>query len=297
MAIVDELKQRFRAGSILVRIIYINVAIFLALRIAALLALFFNVTALEVVQWVEVPSGELLLRRPWTLFTYMFSHYDLLHILFNMLWLYWLGRIFMEYFTAKQLGALYVLGGLMGAALFWVAYAVLPYFDGKMGLLIGASASVMAIVVAVAVYVPHYQINLLFLGAVSLKWVAIITVVIDLLSVGDGNLGGQVAHLGGALMGVLFGLLMSKGHDCTAWLNRSIDALVSLFSSKRGPKMPRQPKQQKQAAPRSQETRKTATSVPDEDEIDKILDKLKQSGYGALSDEEKERLFMASRKR
>lgn len=296
MAIVNELKQRYRAGSILVRLIYINVAVFLLVRIAALLAMLLNVPALQVVQWLEVPSGNLLLHRPWTLLTYMFSHYDLLHILFNMLWLYWLGRIFMEYFTAKQLGALYVLGGLMGAALFWVAYAVLPYFDGKMGLLIGASASVMAIVVAVAVYVPHYQINLLFFGAVSLKWVAIITIVIDLLSVGEGNIGGQVAHLGGALMGVIFGLMMRNGHDCTAWLNRSIDALVSMF--RRGASRPRKVKTHKQRV-KSRPTQATepASKAPDEAEIDEILDKLKRSGYGALSDQEKERLFMASRKR
>lgn len=296
MAIAAEIKRRYSAGSILVRLIYINVAVFLVIRIVALIAMFMNQSAMQLLQWVEFPSGDLALRRPWTLLTYMFSHYDLFHILFNMLWLYWLGRIFLEYFTPKQLGALYVLGGLLGAVLFWVAYAVLPFFDGKMGFLIGASASVMAIVVAVAVYVPHYQINLLFLGAVSLKWVAIITLVIDLLSVGEGNQGGIVAHLGGALMGVIFGLMMRNGHDVTAWLNKCIDALVSLFKGGRRPRIA-QKTMKKQTKSRRQETKKAAAAPPDENEIDAILDKLKRSGYGALSDEEKERLFMASRKR
>ncbi len=295
MAIASELKRRYSAGSILVRLIYINVALFLVIRLMALLAMLLNVPAMQILTWLEVPSGDLMLRRPWTLLTYMFSHYDLLHILFNMLWLYWLGRIFMEYFTGKQLGALYVLGGLLGGLLFWVAYAVLPYFDGKMGYLIGASASVLAIVVAVAVYVPHYQIGLLFFGAVSLKWVAIITLVIDLLSVVEGNVGGQVAHLGGALMGLIFGLMMRRGHDVTAWLNKSIDWLVMLVKGHK-------PALKKKKVRSTAQKQKTAaaqqgTTVPDEDEIDAILDKLKRSGYGALSDKEKEQLFMASRKR
>ena len=293
MAIVSELKRRYSAGSILVRLIYINVVLFLVIRLMALLAMLLNAPAVQVVTWLEVPSGDLLLKRPWTLLTYMFSHYDLLHILFNMLWLYWLGRIFMEYFTGKQLGALYVLGGLLGGLLFWAAYAMLPYFDGKFGYLIGASASVLAIVVAVAVYVPHYQIGLLFFGAVSLKWVAIITIVIDLLSVVEGNVGGQVAHLGGALMGLIYGLMMRNGHDVTAWLNKSIDWLVMLF---KGRKPALKKKKVRQAASKTAAKPERST-VPDEDEIDAILDKLKRSGYGALSDEEKERLFMASRRR
>ena len=293
MAIASELKRRFSAGSILVRLIYINVALFLVIRLMALLAMLLNAPAVEVLKWLELPSGDMLLHRPWTLLTYMFSHYDLLHILFNMLWLYWLGRIFLEYFTGKQLGALYVLGGLLGGLLFWGAYAVLPYFNGQIGFLIGASASVLAIVVAVAVYVPHYQIGLLFFGAVSLKWVAIITIVIDLLSVVEGNVGGQVAHLGGALMGLIYGLMMRRGHDVTAWLNKSIDWLVMLFKGRKPTLKKKKLHTKAQKAAPAQKN----TTMPDEDEIDAILDKLKRSGYGALSDQEKERLFMASRKR
>ena len=293
MAIASELKRRYSAGSILVRLIYINVALFLVIRLMALLAMLLNAPAVEVLKWLELPSGDLLLRRPWTLLTYMFSHYDLLHILFNMLWLYWLGRIFLEYFNGKQLGALYVLGGLLGGLLFWGAYAVLPYFNGQMGFLIGASASVLAIVVAVAVYVPHYQIGLLFFGAVSLKWVAIITIVIDLLSVVEGNVGGQVAHLGGALMGLIYGLMMRRGHDVTAWLNKSIDWFVMLFKGRR----PTLKKKKMRTTARKAAPAQKSTTMPNEDEIDAILDKLKRSGYGALSDQEKERLFMASRNR
>ena len=82
-------------------------------------------------RWVELPSGLwLLLRRPWTLVTYMFVHYGLLHILFNMLWLYWLGRIFMEFFSPKQLAGLYLLGGWCGAALYLLVYNLLPHFAG-----------------------------------------------------------------------------------------------------------------------------------------------------------------------
>ena len=141
MAIAAEIKRRYSVGSILVRLIYIIIAVFIEERIAALIGMFMNQPAIQLLQWIEFPSGDMVLHRPWTLLTYMFSHYDLFHILFNMLWLYWLGRIFLEYFTPKQLGALYVLGGWLARMRFSEAYAVRPYFVAKMGDLLGASAT------------------------------------------------------------------------------------------------------------------------------------------------------------
>lgn len=170
MAFIEDIKRNYMQGSMLVRLIIINVAVFVLLHVLVLGALLFNVNGESLLRWVEVPSDLwLLLKRPWTLVTYMFAHYGLLHILFNMLWLYWLGRIFMEYFSPKQLTGLYLLGGWGGAALYLLAYNLLPYFSTSTGFMIGASASVMAIVVATAVYAPDYKIGLLFLGEVSLK--------------------------------------------------------------------------------------------------------------------------------
>ena len=207
MAFIDDIKRSYLQGSMLLRLIFINIGVFLLLHVLALGALLVNVQGGEVLQWLELPSDlGMLLRRPWTLVTYMFAHYGMLHILFNMLWLYWLGRIFMEFFSPKQLTGVYLLGGWGGALLFLLAYNLLPHLAAHQYFLIGASASVIAIVVATAVYTPNYPIGLLFLGEVPLKWVAIVTVAIDLLSMEGGNLGSSIAHIGGALVGALYAL-------------------------------------------------------------------------------------------
>lgn len=303
----DEIKNKYNAASLLMRFIYINIAVFVVLRLVGLVSFLGTGSSSSLLQWVELPSYlPLLLRRPWTIITYMFSHYGLLHILFNMLWLYWLGRIFLEFFMPRQLGGLYVLGGIGGAVLYIVAYNLLPALDSTHSFMLGASASVMAIVIAVSVYRPDYQINLLFIGGISLKWVAIATVFIDLIGIESDNMGGHIAHLGGMLVGLWFGLAIKRGHDITSWINRCIDALVSLFRNNNSRAW--QPikgnakdksKQTKNGTKRGSDSNKqqNQSSSLDEERLDEILAKLKRSGYGALSDEEKEFLFNASRKR
>lgn len=294
MSIWTDISSRYRRATPLLRLVYIDVGLFLALRVVALVSVLMGVPAEQLIKWVEMPSTlEGLARQPWTAVSYMFFHYDVLHILFNMLWLYWLGRIFLEYFNSKQLVGLYLMGGLCGGALYLAAYATLPYFAHQpaTAYLIGASASILAIVVAVAVYAPDYRIGLLMLGDISLKWVAIITIVILMLGTGEAQMGAQAAHLGGALVGVAYGLAMRRGHDITAWLNACLDSMAGLFKRRRGPGRP--------AGGRAfhyQANRAAAPSPqgPSEAEIDAILDKLKRSGYGALSDKEKETLFKAS---
>ena len=296
MGIIDDIKNSYRKGSMLLRIIYINIALFLLVRVAAAIILLFNSDPTIVTAWVELPSNiGALIRRPWTLITYMFAHYGLLHILFNMLWLYWLGRIFLESFSAKQLSGVYVLGGLGGAALYLLAFNL----TGRYGVLIGASASVLAIVVAIAVYRPDYKIGLLFIGDVSLKWVAIVTIVIDLLSFEDGNYGGHIAHIGGALGGLAFALQIKKGKDITRPLNRLIDSIYTfcrnLFSKNKGQSNQRMWEPTPPTTPPPTPNQKAANN--DEAKLDAILDKIKHSGYDALTDEEKETLFNASRRR
>lgn len=298
MAIIDDIKRNYLQGSMLLRLIFINIGVFLLLHIITIVALLLNAGA-NPLQWVELPSDVMaLLRRPWPLVTYMFSHYALLHILFNMLWLYWLGRIFMEYFSPKQLTGVYLLGGWGGALLFLLAYNLLPYFAGHHSLLIGASASVIAIVVATAVYAPDYKIGLLFIGEVSLKWVAIVTIIIDIIGLEGGNIGGNMAHLGGAIVGAIFALRIKNGHDITRPLNALIDGVVGLFNGRswpqfKRPQRPARPARPQQEPPRAHRPADTIS----ESELDIILGKIKASGYDALTDEEKDKLFKASRRR
>ena len=291
MAIIDDIKRKYRQGTMLMRIIYINIAIFVLLHLVAFVGVIMNVPAQGMIQWLQVPSNlSQLLYAPWTLITYMFTHYDLLHILFNMLWLYWMGRIFLEYFTPKRLSALYLLGGLGGAALYLLTMNLLPHFAGSNGHLIGASASVIAIVVAVAVWAPDYKIGLLFIGEVSLKWVAIITIGIDLLSIDVGNAGGHIAHLGGAAVGAIYATAMRRGTDITRPLNAALDWLASLFNRRdKGIGTP--------VGGTAYEPKQQATNEPTEAQIDAILDKIKRSGYTSLTDKERDMLFRASRKK
>lgn len=300
MGFIDDIKRSYTQGSMLLKLIFINIGVFVVLHVLALGSLLMNAGD-GILQWVELPSDlGMLLHRPWTLITYMFAHYGFLHILFNMLWLYWLGRIFMEYFSPKQLTGVYLLGGLGGALLFLLAYNTLPYFRAlpEQAFLKGASASVIAIVVATAVYAPDYRIGLLFLGEVPLKWVALVTVAIAVLGLDAGNVGGNIAHIGGAIVGAWFGLRIKRGRDITRPLNTAIDSVVGLFNG-RSWKLPKFEK--KAGAKHNQQQAQQRPNRPadevSEDELDKILGKIKVAGYDALTDEEKDKLFKASRRR
>lgn len=312
MSIVDDIKSRYKGGSLLMRFIYINIAVFVVLRLAGFISFLISGSSATIVHWVELPSNlHDFLRQPWTLITYMFSHYDVMHILFNMLWLYWLGRIFLEFFNPRQMGGLYVLGGIGGAALYLACYNLIPHLASQHSLMLGASASVLAIVVAIALYRPDYPISLFFFGSISLKWIAIITIFIDIIGIENNNMGGHIAHLGGALVGLWFGLAIKQGHDITSWINRCIDSVVMLFK-KRNAKDKRTRSHEREssykyhkstssgsssAPAKDKGNTKNATTSVDEEKLDEILGKLKQSGYAALTDEEKEFLFNASRKR
>ena len=207
----------------------VNVAVFVIVRVLALVCLLFAVDATPAIELLEMPSNPVkFVHQPWSLISYMFLHYDVMHILFNMLWLYWFGAMFHQIFGTRRFVGLYFLGGIGGALLYMLAYNVLPLFSSTEGLLLGASASVLAIVAATAVRQPDYKVGLLFFGQISLKWIAIVTIFIDVISIGSSNAGGHIAHLGGALVGAAFALADRRGTDITAWFNRAIDWIVNL---------------------------------------------------------------------
>ncbi len=303
MSMVDEIKIALRKSNILYRLIIINVAVFLVLGLLKVfMRLFIPGMSLaelryafdtDVMKYFMIPSLPAdLLHRPWTIITYMFTHTNLWHILFNMLVLYWFGRIFLQYLTAKQMLTNYILGGFAGALLYIVFVNSFPglreYLGGSM---LGASASIMAIVLAIAVYVPNFTLHLLFIGPVKLKYIAMAFVAIDVLMIASDNAGGNIAHLGGAAYGYFFISRFRNGVDIGNWLNKLIDKLSSLFKPR--PKL-------------NVTYRKPSRHVTDEEfnrqkvaqqkEIDRILDKIAQAGYESLTKSEKETLFKMSNK-
>ncbi|MGN0228231.1 MAG: rhomboid family intramembrane serine protease [Muribaculaceae bacterium] len=312
MGIIEEIKNRYRSGSLLIKLIFINAGIFLAVKLSVFVLMLVGIDASVVMDIVELPSAwEAVTMRPWTLVTYMFMHGDLMHIFFNMLCLYWMGVVFMEFNTPKQLVALYVLSGLMGAAFYLMAYNLLPGFAGASSGLVGASASVLGVLVSACMRAPNYRINLLFIGSVALKWVAIVMVVLGVISFDGNNLGGHIAHAGGAVMGVIYALLLRCGFDITKGINRLIDRISDLFE--RHPKPMGEPVQGgryhygKSESDNASKSTKSSTKSDSDDlrsqyvtkeqaEVDAILEKIKVSGYASLSQEEKKRIFTVGKK-
>lgn len=290
MSIVDDIKKTFKTGSTLIKLIYVNIAVFLAVKlIGAFITLLQLNTGFSFATWFAVPADlNNLIYKPWTVFTYMFLHMDFMHILFNMLWLYWFGMIFLSYFDNKKLLSVYIIGGLAGAALYILSFNIFPLFDQvlPMSYALGASASVIAIVIAVSVYAPNHTIHLMFLGPVKLKYIAAFSIVLDVLSIASTNAGGHIAHLGGALFGFLYISQLRKGKNITKGFDRFMDKVFSLFKPKDKFKVTYK-------RPVS-DFEYNKTKVSNQKDIDKILDKIAKSGYDSLSKAEKEILFKNS---
>jgi len=293
----DSITAKYKQGTIVTRLIFINTGIFLVLRLTLVLLGLFKVEGSGFMDYLEMPSYlPQFLRTPWTAFTYMFVHLDLMHILFNMLWLFFFGGMFLRWFSPRQLGGLYFIGGLFGALFFAVFYNLLPVFQGVNASLMGASASILALGIAVAFYRPDEPVSLFLLGTIKLKWLAIVMVVMDILSLNGSNAGGSMAHLGGAVAGLMFGLTLRQNIDITRWINPFIDGLTNLFRPR--PKMKvtyqRSKSEQTYKAPDVEQEYRDNRKA-EMDRLDTILDKIKKSGYDSLTVQEKQYLFESSK--
>jgi len=293
MSIIDEIKRTFKIGSYLTRLIYINLAIFIIVNVVEIFYFLLNRhdSYSSFLLIFAVPADlSILIRHPWTLITYMFLHKNFLHILFNLLWLYWFGRIFLEYLDEKKLVGVYLLGGLAGALLYILSYNLLPVFRQELSLsfALGASAAIMAIVVSISVYVPNYTVYLLFIGRVKIIYIAIIGFLVTSVFDFSINTGGKIAHIGGALFGFIYILRYRQGHDMTRGLNRFLDRIFSLFK----------PKPKIKVTHRRYETDQeyNKRKADEQEEIDRILEKIAKSGYDSLTSQEKDLLFKQSRK-
>lgn len=296
----EEFKSAFqRHNNAHVQLIIINVTIFLGLVAVDLVTWISGSEAIfEFVykQFSLPPRLTEYVTRPWTIITYAFSHYvwDIFHILFNMLVLYWFGRLFVEYLGSDKLVALYVLGALTGGIAYLLLYNVNPEFFGNAKEMVGASGAIYAIVVGTAVLLPNYTFYLLFFGPVKIKYIAIFYVVLSVLYVRQGvNLGGNIAHLGGALIGFVYIKQLQAGIDWGNWITTTLDWFTDLFKSK--PKVKVSYRGETKQQTKSSSKKETAAKVS-QAEIDAILDKISDGGYESLTKDEREKLFKASKK-
>jgi membrane associated rhomboid family serine protease len=303
MSILDEIKNSFRHGTVLTRLMYVNGAVFLLIKLTEVIGVLSGSPGLAtaVISNLAVPAsiGALALK-PWTPITYMFTHHGFIHLLFNLLWLWWFGKIFLSYLHQRKLLSLYILGGLAGAVLYIAVFNIFPAFAGTVhvSIALGASASVMALVIGTAVYLPDLELHLLFIGRVKLKYLALATFLITSVFDFSVNTGGKIAHIGGALMGLGYGYGLRNGKDIGACLNRIIDFFVTLFRP--GKKL----KVKYKKAGATIDARQTKTDyeynsmkAERQQTIDRILEKISKGGYDSLTREEKAILFSESQKK
>ncbi len=296
--IINDLKNSFKQGNLISRLIYINLYVFLLITIFKLFFFLFNLSGYQIIDLLALPAeSKKLLSRPWTFITYMFVHGDLIHLIFNLLWLYFGGNIFLKYLTNKQIVSTYILGGLTGGLFYIIAYNYFPVFESVIALpLLGSSASVLAILIAISTYVPNYIVNLTFIGRVKLKHIAIVSIVLNLILIPHQEKGDQttvlilsfISHLGGAFYGFYFSRQLLKGKDTSRWFNHLMDYMLNLFK-------PTEPLKTAYKRPMTDDQWRE-NKVNDQDKINKILDKIAKSGYESLNKEEKETLFKASKK-
>lgn len=308
-SIWEDVKREFNYGNMVTRIVIVNVAFYLFINIVWIV--------LRLSHAWETPDLYYSIRNffmlssdwwhnlthPWVIITSMFFHESFWHILWNMLFLYWFGRIVGDFIGNQRVLPLYLLGGIVGGLAYFLSVNLLPYGGDGIHFALGASGAVMGIVVAAGAISPDYIIRLLFLGEVKLKYIVAALLFIDLIGMaGNINTGGHFAHLGGAFFGWLFIWQLRQGKDWSLPVNSLLDRIAEFFSNLSGAPPPKKgPRVVYRSKSRARTARKGSASssfddLSHQEQLDAILDKIKQSGYESLSEEEKEFLFNASKK-
>jgi membrane associated rhomboid family serine protease len=293
---LEEFKNAFhRYNNGHVQLIIINVVIFLVLAVINVLSTVsgFAYAANAILDQFTIPPVFAdFITRPWTLITYAFAHdvYGIWHILGNMLMLFWFGRLFIEYLGSDKLIATYILGALAGSIIYLLMFNFVPYFVDRSGFpgMVGASAAVYAVVVAIATLLPDYTFFLMFLGPVRIKYIAAVCIVISFLGIIGSNSGGNIAHLGGAIMGFIYTKQLQAGVNWGGWITATLQWFRDLFKPK--------PKVKVTYRSERQEKKAGGKSNISQAELDAILDKISAGGYESLTKDEKEKLFNASKK-
>jgi len=296
--VLEEFKNAFsKPNNGHIQLIIINVVIFVVL---GMLYVFSRIGGFENAfiaihnQFSIPPVLSNFLARPWTIITYSFAHslQDIFHILFNMLALYWFGKLFVEYLGSDKLIALYILGALAAASFYLLIFNTVPFFKAQADFpgMVGASGAIYAIMVGAATLLPDYTFFLLFFGPVRIKYIAGIYILISFLGTTGANAGGNLAHLGGALMGFVYIKQLQAGVNWGGWITVVLDWFKNVFKPQSKVKVTYRKAESKA------KSKGTFASKASQDEIDAILDKISDRGYESLSKDEKEKLFNASKK-
>ena len=296
----DSIRQFFRSKSALSVLILINVAVFLFVNLIGLVWWLLKITPLEgdsglslVTWWLGVHAWiPQIIAKPWTILTYMFVQEEFLHILFNMMVLYFGGQLFTSFFDQRKLVSTYLMGGISGAFLYILFYNIFPVFHDVLpgAVAIGASASVLSILVAAATYAPNTEVGLILIGRVKLKYLALFLVVLDVFSIKQGNAGGHIAHLGGAMWGFFYVTIINKVHAFKAMNFYLEEFFKKIFRKKKTFR-----KTYVNERPLNDDDY-NKIKVEKQAKMDRILDKISKSGYEKLTKDEKEFLFNSRRK-
>lgn len=296
-SIIDDIKFSFKSGNNITRLIIANVSIFVLFGLLRIFDSLFKLDgALNLYDWFTCPSSLLMLaQKPWSIITYMFLHRDFFHLLSNMIMLYFGGRIFTDMLGNQRVTALYFAGGIAGALVYILLYNTVPLFSnsGIVANMLGASASVLAIFFAIAYYLPNYEVSLILIGAVRLKYIALFLFLLDLLSIDQSNPGGHIAHIGGALFGMFYAFGLKKGYDFTKKTNSFFEQIPQIFKRKKqsyNPKM-----KVTYSSPKTGTNAGEKKTAGKQEAIDAILDKISKSGYDSLSQKEKDTIFKMSK--
>ncbi len=300
-SILDDLRQQFTNGTMVEKIILANCIIFLVVVILKVFAalFLFQPTLEYILGFFMVPAKfSKLALQPWSLITYMFFHADFGHIFFNMIVFYIFGKILYEFTGNRKILPIYMYGGLIGALVYVVSFNLFPAFvvegAAEKGLMLGASAGVMAIMMAAVTFRPNYAILIPIVGPVKLKYIALLFLVLDLVGIGNlDNSGGHLAHLGGALLGFFFIKQLGAGSDWSKGFNSVADTLTTMVQpNNTGPRVAYKKEKASRQGTGGSRSRKNSDEY--QAKIDAILDKISESGYDSLSKEEKEFLFKAN---
>ena len=285
MSLINDLKYRFVTFSIAEKIILVNVICFVLPKLLNVLFFLFNFPTTAYMDWLQLsPNLGIFVTRPWTLITYSFIHSGFFHLLWNMILLFYAGRILLNLFPNDILINNYFLGVISGGLIFIASYALFPVFAGTYPPMIGASAGVMAVFIFICTYTPNQEIRFFFIN-LKLKYLGLVFFFLDVIQIPYGNAGGHLAHIGGAVLGFFYARQLGVGKDIGSGFQ---SFWQTLFKRKYLKTVYRAPQ-------RNSTSSKKRSHLVSQNKIDAILDKISKSGYDSLSKEEKDYLFRAGK--